>query len=81
MTRDERQEFIKVLQAHLHTVDICDACAGTTRDLAAEVARGGLPQRSDLSQTMAEAERVIAELEGVRTELKRVLASLGAPAT
>ena len=81
MTKDERQEFAKVLQAHLHTLDICDACAGTTRDLAAEVARGGLPSRADLTQTITEAERVIAELAAVRDELKRALTSLGVPTT
>jgi len=79
MTRDDRNEFIKVLRAHLQTIDICEACAGTTRDLAAEVARGGLPPRADLMQTIDEAARVIAELGAVRHELKRALDSLGAP--
>jgi hypothetical protein len=79
VTRDERQEFIKVLRAHLHALDICDACAGTTRDLATEVARGGLPPRADLTRTIDEAARVIAEVDAVRAELRRVLASLGEP--
>ena len=44
MTSQERQEFRKVLEAHAQTVAICEACAATTRDLAAEVARGGVPR-------------------------------------
>ena len=45
MTRDERQEFMKILQAHAQTIAICEACAATTRDLAAEVGRGSVPSR------------------------------------
>jgi hypothetical protein len=81
MTRDEREEFIKVLRAHLHTIDVCDACATTTRDLATEVARGGVPSRADLLQTADEASRVMVELDAVRAELKRVMTSLGAAVT
>jgi hypothetical protein len=77
MTRQERQEFLRVLRAHLETVAICDACAGTTRDLAAEVARGSTPARDDLARTIAEAERVMADLGGVRAALHNALAQLG----
>jgi hypothetical protein len=76
MTREDCAEFVKVLRAHLRTVDICDACAATTRDLAAEIARGGMPARADLMQTVDEAGRVIAELAAVRLELERALAAL-----
>ncbi len=76
MTRDERQEFLKVLQAHAQTVEVCAACATTTRDLAAEVARGGLPARGDLTTTIDEAERVLAELASIRAELQRVIDDL-----
>ena len=76
MTREERQEFLKVLEAHAQTVAICEACAGTTRDLAAEVARGGAPPRDALMATMQEAERVLADLAHVREELERVIAQL-----
>ena len=69
-------EFLKILQAHQQTLDICDACATTTRELAAEVARGGVPARADLVNTMAEAERVLVELEGVRAEVRRLIAEL-----
>jgi hypothetical protein len=77
MTHEERQEFLKVLRAHLETVAIGDACAATTRDLAAEVARGSTPSRDDLLRTVAEAERVMADLVGVRTALQEALAQLG----
>ena len=76
VTRDERQEFMKILQAHAQTVAICEACATTTRDLAAEVARGSVPPRDALIQTMTEADRVLTDLASVREELERVIATL-----
>jgi hypothetical protein len=77
VTRQERQQFLKLLQAHAQTVAIGEACAATTRDLAAEVARGGAPNRGDLLATVAEAERTLEDLAGVREEVERLLASLG----
>lgn len=74
MTRDERQEFQKILEAHAQTIAICEACAATTRDLAAEVGRGHVPNRDDLMSTVAEAERVLTELAGVRAEVERLIA-------
>ena len=56
---------------------IGEACAATTRDLAAEVARGGTPSRHDLLNTVAEAERALADLSAVREEVERLLSSLG----
>jgi len=73
MTRGERDEFLKVLHAHAQTVEVCEACATTTRDLAAEVLRGGVPRRDDLERTVIEAERVLADLQDVRAELRRLL--------
>ena len=73
MTRDERNEFLKILHAHSQTADICEACAVTTRDLAAEVQRGGLPKRDDLQRTVVEAEKVLADLASVREELRRLM--------
>lgn len=73
MTRDDREEFLKILHAHAQTIDVCDACATTTRDLAAEIQRGGLPAREDLRRTVEEAEKVLAELEAVRAEVRRLL--------
>ena len=50
--------------------------AATTRELAAEVARGGMPAKADLVQTMEEAERVLADLAGVRQEVHRLIGEL-----
>ena len=73
MTPEDREEFLKILQAHLQTIEVCGACAETTRELAAEVARGGAPPKTDLIQTVEEAERVLAELEAVRAEVHRLI--------
>jgi hypothetical protein len=64
------------LQAHAQTVAICEACAATTRDLAGEVARGGVPKAGDLRATITEAERTLADLATVREEIERVMAAL-----
>ena len=45
----------------------------TTRDLAAEIQRGGLPKRDDLQRTVDEAEKVLADLTSVRDELRRLI--------
>jgi len=76
MTLDDRQEFLKILHAHAQTIAVCEACAATTRDLATEVARGGTPDRSDLVQTIGEAERVLAEMTAVRREVERLILTL-----
>ena len=77
MTGQERQEFRKILEAHAQTVAICETCAMTTRDLAAEVARGGMPRAEDLKATIREAERTLADLARVREEIERLMAALG----
>lgn len=76
MKKEVRDEFLKILHAHQQTIDVCEACATTTRELAAEVARGGMPPKADLVQTMEEAERVLAELAGVREEVRRLITDL-----
>ena len=76
MTREERGELLKILDAHARTIDICEACATTTRDLAAEVKRGGLPKREDLQRQVEEAERVLTDLVLVRREVDRLRAEL-----
>jgi hypothetical protein len=76
MNRQDRDEFLKILHAHAQTIAICEACAATTRDLAAEVKRGGVPSPSDLRKTVEEAERVLAELVSTREEVERLIASL-----
>jgi hypothetical protein len=75
MTREEREEFLKILHAHAQTIEICEACAVTTRDLAAEIQRGGVPKREDLRRTVEEAENVLADLNAVRAEVRRLLIS------
>jgi sulfur relay (sulfurtransferase) complex TusBCD TusD component (DsrE family) len=77
MTSEERQEFRKILEAHAQTVAICEACATTTRDLAAEVARGSMPRSDDLKATIREADRTLTDLARVREEIERVMAALG----
>ena len=76
MTREERREFLKALEAHAQTVGLAEACATTTRDLAAEVKRGGLPRRDDLQRTVDEAERILADLAEVRREVERLVSLL-----
>lgn len=75
MKADDRREFLKILEAHARTVDVCEACATTTRELATEVARGGVPEKGDLLRTIAEAERVLEELSPVRDELRRLISA------
>ena len=77
MTRQEHQHFLKILQAHAQTVAVAEACATTTRDLAAEIARGGTPRREDLVFTIDAAERVLTDLAGVREEVERLLSTFG----
>jgi hypothetical protein len=76
LTKEERREFLKALHAHAETVGLAEACANTTRDLAAEVKRGGLPARADLQRTVDEAERILADLALVRKEVERLVALL-----
>ena len=76
MTREERGEFLKVLHAHAQTIAVCEACASTTRDLAAEVGRGSLPRRDDLVHTVDQAEQVLRDLVSVREEVERLIAAL-----
>ena len=77
MTSPDKQEFLKILQAHAQTVAICEACATTTRDLATEVARGGVPRPADLRATIEEAERTLAQLAAVREEVERLMTAFG----
>jgi hypothetical protein len=76
MTREDTQEFLKILEAHAQTVAICEACAATTRDLAAEVGRGSMPPQADLRQTVAAAEQVLQDLSRTREEIERLIAAL-----
>jgi hypothetical protein len=75
MTADERTAFLQILAAHERTVEVCRACAETTRDLAAEVKRGSIPAREYLASTITEAENVLTELRHVRAEVRRLKAA------
>jgi hypothetical protein len=72
MTADERQQVLRIVLAHEKTIAVCRACAETTRDLAAEVKRGGMPSRDDLARTITEAEDAISDLGRVRDEVERL---------
>jgi hypothetical protein len=74
-------ETLKILDAHARTLAVCEACAVTTRDLAAEVKRGGIPGAADLQKTIEEAERVLTELAAVRAEVERLRSELGVSPT
>jgi hypothetical protein len=76
LTSQEREQFLRILQAHAQTVAIGEACATTTRDLATEVARGGTPNCNDLLATVAAAERALEDLAGVREEVERLLSAM-----
>jgi predicted metal-binding protein len=76
MTPQERDAFLQILSAHERTVAVCRACAETTRDLAAEVKRGGVPARDQLAATITEAETVLDDLRAVSAEVQRLKAAL-----
>ena len=77
MTHDERQMMLRIVEAHGQTLAIAEACAKTTRDLAAEVGRGGVPAKEDLKRTVDEAERVLTDFAQVRTEIERLIRQIG----
>lgn len=76
MTPDERQEVLKLLEAHERTVAVCRACAETTRDLAWEVKRGSAPPGEALAATADEAVRVLDDLGQVELMLAEMKAAL-----
>ena len=62
MTPDEQEEVRRLIEAHERTLQICRACAETTRDLAWEVKRGSVPAPEALAATLSEVERVLDDL-------------------
>lgn len=76
MTPDEQQEILRLIEAHEHTVQVCRACAETTRDLAWEVKRGSVPPPDALAATLAEVDRVLAELGQVEIAIAEMKAAL-----
>jgi len=76
MTADEQQEVRRLIDAHEHTLQICRACAETTRDLAWEVKRGSVPSADSLAATLAEVERVLADIGQVEIAIAEMKAAL-----
>ena len=76
MTPDEQQEVRRLIDAHEHTLQVCRACAETTRDLAWEVKRGSVPSPEALAATLDEVERILAELGQVEIAIAEMNAAL-----
>jgi len=76
VTPDEQDEVRRLIDAHEHTLQVCRACAETTRDLAWEVKRGSAPPPEALAATLAEVERVLAELGQVEIAIAEMKAAL-----
>lgn len=76
MTPEEQQEVLRLIDAHEHTLQICRACAETTRDLAWEVKRGSLPPPESLAATLAEAERVLGDIAKIEVAIAEMKAAL-----
>ena len=76
MTPEEQQEVRRLIDAHEHTLQVCRACAETTRDLAWEVKRGSLPSVESLAATLAEVERVLDDIGKVEIAIAEMKAAL-----
>jgi hypothetical protein len=76
VTPDEQQEVRRLIDAHEHTLQVCRACAETTRDLAWEVKRGSVPSPEVLAATLAEVERILAEVGQVEIAIAEMKAAL-----
>ena len=76
MTPEEQQEVRRLIDAHEHTLQVCRACAETTRDLAWEVKRGHVPEPAALAATLSEVERVLADLGKVEMAIAAMKAAL-----
>jgi hypothetical protein len=76
VTPEEQHEVRRLIDAHEHTLQVCRACAETTRDLAWEVKRGSMPSAESLSATLAEVERVLADLGQVEVAIAEMKAAL-----
>jgi hypothetical protein len=76
VTPEEKQEVLHLIEAHERTLAICRVCAQTTRDLAWEIKRGSTPDAEALRQTIAESERVLADLGRVEIAIAEMKAAL-----
>lgn len=76
VTPEEQQEVRRLIDAHERTLQVCRACAETTRDLAWEVKRGSMPPQEVLAATLAEVERVLEDLGKVEVAIAEMKAAL-----
>ena len=76
MTPHEQEEVRRLIEAHERTLQICRACAETTRDLAWEVKRGSVPAADALAATLSEVERVLEDLGKVEIAIAEMKAAL-----
>jgi len=76
VTPVEREEVLRLIEAHERTLQICRACAETTRDLAWEIKRGGAPPADALAVTLTEAERVLDDLGRIEIAIAEMKAAL-----
>jgi hypothetical protein len=76
MTTDEQQEVRRLIDAHEQTLQVCRACAETTRDLAWEVKRGSVPSEEALAATITEVERVLGDIAKVEIAIAEMKAAL-----
>jgi len=76
MTAEEQQEVRRLIDAHEQTLQICRACAETTRDLAWEVKRGSVPPPAALNATLTEIERVLQDLGQIEVAIAEMKAAL-----
>jgi hypothetical protein len=76
VTPEEQQEVRRLIEAHEHTLQVCRACAETTRDLAWEVKRGSVPSPDALSATLTEVERVLDDIGKVEIAIAEMKAAL-----
>ncbi len=76
MTADEQQEVLRLIAAHEHTLEVCKACAETTRDLAWEVKRGSIPPEESLAATLAEVDRVLGDIAQIEVAIAEMKAAL-----
>ena len=76
MTPEEQQEVRRLIEAHEHTLQVCRACAETTRDLAWEVKRGSVPSAETLTATLSEVERVLDDIGKVEIAIAEMKAAL-----
>jgi hypothetical protein len=76
VTLEEQQEVRHLIEAHEHTVQVCRACAETTRDLAWEVKRGHVPSPESLAATLSQVERVLEDLGKIEVAIAEMKAAL-----